>query len=26
LRLYHNTLRFSEFRVEVRFKAKCMDW
>src|SRR5712691_2469140 len=25
LRLYHNTLRFSEFRVEVRFKAKGMD-
>src|SRR5258706_9483877 len=26
LRSYHNTLRFNEFRVEVRFKAKCMDW
>src|SRR5712692_4380704 len=25
LRTYHNTPRLSEFRVEVRFKAECMD-
>src|SRR6266700_3793482 len=25
LRSNHNTLRLREFRVEVRFKAKCMD-